>query len=200
MVAPLSTDLVKTYFASLKAIDFVHLEGTFASMEKAALEVLEQSSEAKVSFSRQADMRYTGQGFEIQVALPDGPYADGARDVFERVFLSEYARIFGRHVTGIPIEIVNLRLRARGQSPDLPIVLSTRATAEPMRKRERPTYFGELGDFVVCPVLSRYALPRGFEIVGPAIVEEAETTVVIGPDQRGVIDDVRNLIVQLPEN
>ena len=58
-------------------------------------------------------------------------------------------------------------------------------------------YFPELGKFTETAVLDRYALHAGDIIVGPAVIEERESTLVIGPRGTGTVDTDLNLVVQL---
>jgi len=65
------------------------------------------------------------------------------------------------------------------------------------RKGTRPVYFPEAGDYLQARVFDRYALRPGDSISGPAIVEERESTVFIGPAGHASIDERRNLIVEI---
>ena len=65
-------------------------------------------------------------------------------------------------------------------------------------KAHRPAYFAETGRFVETPVLDRYALTPGSTFTGPAIVEEHESTAVLGPGARCRVDDGLALVVELP--
>jgi N-methylhydantoinase A len=67
-----------------------------------------------------------------------------------------------------------------------------------MEKGTRPVYFAETDGFVDTPVYDRYKVPAGYEITGPAVFEENESTFVIGPDAVCTADASGNLIVALP--
>ena len=64
-------------------------------------------------------------------------------------------------------------------------------------KGHRPAYFPELGGFHPAPVYDRYGLAPGVELRGPAIVEERESTAVVGPGARARVDEFLNLIVEV---
>ena len=81
-----------------------------------------------------------------------------------------------------------LRLKAEG--PDT-------GTAEEALKGKRKVYHPEWREYRDTPVYDRYKLAPGATFVGPAIVEERESTVVIGPGGRCAIDELRNLRVDL---
>ncbi len=196
LVAPMALDLVRTYHARLDEIDWRRVTEMYVDMEADAHASLNEGPGGNLTFARLADVRYSGQGYEIQVPIPDGPYHAHSREAFEAAFLANYERIFDRRVSDVPVEVINFRLFARGPKPDMP-VSDRRPSADggPARKGERPVYFAEISDFVACPVYHRYRLPPGTAIAGPAILEEDDTAVVIGPDGRGVVDEALNVIV-----
>jgi N-methylhydantoinase A len=70
--------------------------------------------------------------------------------------------------------------------------------AEAARKGVRAAWFAEAGGFVDTPVYDRYALAPGTELTGPAIVEERESTAVIGPGGRCRVDDGLAIVVEMP--
>ena len=63
--------------------------------------------------------------------------------------------------------------------------------------RRRAAFFPEQGDFTDCPVLSRYSLSPGDVIDGPALIEERESTCVIGAGDRLTVDVLGNLVVEI---
>ena len=88
------------------------------------------------------------------------------------------------------------RQRAEGQRLRKPRPRPPEARAEAL-KRHRPVYFDETRRFVSTPVYDHYALPQGVEIKGPAIVEQAESTVVVGPRGTAHVDARGNLIMHI---
>jgi N-methylhydantoinase A len=74
------------------------------------------------------------------------------------------------------------------------------ATTSATRKGSRKAYFPELGGYVDTPVYDRYGLPPGSGFDGPAIIEERESTVIVGPDCHFHIDEQLNLIVKLEDD
>ena len=199
LAAPMAVDLVRTYHARLDGIDWSKVTEIYAYMEASAYASMRGGPRDSLTFARFADMRYSGQGYEIQVPIPDGPYRADSQDAFEQAFLDAYERIFDRRVINAAVEVVNFRLFARGPRPDMPV--SARPSAAhggPARKGDRSVYFAEAGDYVACPVYHRYCLTPGTTIAGPAILEEEDTAVVIGPDGRGVVDEALNVFVERP--
>jgi N-methylhydantoinase A len=93
-----------------------------------------------------------------------------------------------------------------GPSPHLKLQVANPAEAEPSvgnraqaaRKGERLAYFPETNGFTPTPIYDRYRLRPGAEFMGPAIIEERESTVIVGPGSRCHLDDHDNLVVDLP--
>jgi N-methylhydantoinase A/oxoprolinase/acetone carboxylase beta subunit len=97
------------------------------------------------------------------------------------------------------MEIVNWKVAAAGPPP--PMADSYRPAAETgarvARKGSRQAYFPEAHDYIDCPVFDRYALKAGSTLEGPALIEERESTCVIGPEDRLRVDDRLNLVAEL---
>src|SRR5690606_14120494 len=134
---------------------------------------------------RSAEMRYAGQGHEVSVPMPDGTLEAsslaGAVESFEAV----YRRLYERTAPGNPIEALTWRVVVSAPRADLP--LDRLGTGEGLStmsldaiKGERLIYLPEDGAFVEVPVFDRYLLGPGTRFGGPAIVEERESTLVIG--------------------
>jgi N-methylhydantoinase A len=148
-------------------------------------------------FLRQADVRYAGQGHEIRIELPVvrlGPEDLAAiRGTFETVYRS----LFGRTGPDVALEAVSWRVIASGPRPSVKLTRPVAGAASDARKGERLVYFPEWEEHRPVPVYDRYVLAPGAHFDGPAIVEERESTTVIGPGARVEVDATRNLNVVL---
>ena len=152
-------------------------------------------------YRRSADMRFSGQGYEISVDLPDGPYA--AADVTRLLdaFFDAYAASYGDRAfnRADAVELVHFRIAASG--PVAPMALQSLpardGSAADARKGHRRVYFPETNGFTDCPVYDRYQLRAGDRFDGPALVEERESTVVIIPHSQAHVDRDGNIIVDL---
>jgi N-methylhydantoinase A len=96
----------------------------------------------------------------------------------------------------VPLEALNWRSVVSGPRPDLTISggMASGAGAAPAPKKHRRAYFPEARGYVETPVYDRYALLPGVRLAGPAIVEERESTTVIGPGAAITVDEHRTLI------
>lgn len=148
-----------------------------------------------IRFERAADMRYCGQGFEITVPLPAGPLSeDGASAAVLAAFRARYRDLFNRIVENIPVEAVNWRLTASLPAQDISLAYS--ASDAPAERGSREVDFPGLGPRLA-RVYDRYALAAGTEIRGPAVFEERESSLIIGPDATAIVDAESNLVVEI---
>lgn len=200
LTAPLAFDFVQSYVVTLSELDFPVLAQLYAEMEKRGRALLATAgAESSILISRSADMRYLHQGFEIRVPLPPDRLEKADIPALRRAFDEEYERLYKRLNPGVEIEVVNWRLVASG--PRSPI--SIRVQGEDVRslsrarKGERAVYLPEHDGFLPCRVYDRYQLPIGVIFAGPAVVEERECTVVIGPNAQASVDDDLNLVIAL---
>jgi N-methylhydantoinase A/oxoprolinase/acetone carboxylase beta subunit len=101
----------------------------------------------------------------------------------------------------VPIEALNWRVTVAGPDPaggDPRALGAGNLGNRAAVKGARRAFFAEAGGFVDTPVYDRYALAAGFAFEGPAIVEERESTAVIGPGARCRIDDGLAINVDVP--
>ena len=183
----------------LTDVDWNHLNAIYATMEQEALARLTEAgaSAASITIRRHADMRYVGQGFEIDVPLPDGLFAAHSADAMRAAFLTAYKGRFEREIREVPTEAMTWRLSASAPVPNVTLNFAgQKIDSSPRRKGMRKVYFPESG-FVDCPVYNRYALVPGTTLHGPAIIEERESTVVAGADARIFVDDHLNVVVDI---
>jgi N-methylhydantoinase A len=152
-----------------------------AEMEGDGAALLSQSGVGadEISHERYAEMRYLGQGHEVRVPLPSEHLRD-AEGLVER-FEREYERLYGRRGPDVPVEAINWRVVSSGPRPELELTAVTLDAASRPPRSSRPAYFPTLGGFAETPVFDRYALEPGTRLDGPAIVEERESTLVVGP-------------------
>jgi N-methylhydantoinase A len=116
-------------------------------------------------------------------------------------FYSHYDQIYGYAHRHLGLEITTCRLTASGPRPVIALqeVLTGAGEAASAVKGHRPVYFAELGGFVDTPIYDRYSLTARMQFPGPAIVEERDSTAVIGPHATVTVDAHANLIVTLEE-
>jgi N-methylhydantoinase A len=199
LTAPLAFDFVRSFLSQLDTVDWDHVNHVLDDMAAQGDAILARSGvpadERRIS--RQADVRYAGQGHEIRIDLPDGQLGPHHLPSIRETFETVYRSLFGRTGPDVPLEGVSWRVLAAGPRPFVRLNAGAPAEGKNALKGQRPVYFPEWQEHRPTRVYDRYLLAPGAELEGPAIVEERESTTVIGPGARIQIDESRNLSVLL---
>ena len=112
-------------------------------------------------------------------------------------FFDLYQQRYHRLSREVPVEIVSWRVVVKGPRPKVSIHFSKASDRKALKGR-RKVFMPEAGAFVACPVYDRYALGPGARLRGPAIIEEEESTAVVGPGATIRVDATGNLWVRRP--
>ncbi|TAY05564.1 hydantoinase/oxoprolinase family protein [Rhizobium leguminosarum] len=197
LIAPVAVDLSASHPMALDAWNMDAMNRLLDELSAQGAEVVSAAGVPKDTISNRytVDMRHVGQGHEITVVLPD-------RSLRKEEFLSElrgnffklYHELFGRTVAA-PLEVITWRLRAGGEKDQVTRPHET-VVAE-AKKGSRQVYFQEIGGFTETAVYDHYKLPVGEEVRGPAIVEQRESTAIVGPSGVFHVDAHGNLVINL---
>lgn len=142
-------------------------------------------------------MRYAGQGHEIDIQLPDPFHADVV-DYLREGYDRRYAEIFGIAFAEQALECVEWKIEVFARSKDAGrLRFDAPAVDGPATTRARPAYFSNGGWVDQCTIFDRLTLRVGTTITGPALIEEHESTAVLGPGDRAVVDASGNLLVDI---
>lgn len=204
LAAPLSFDFVRTYYGRLDNLDWDHVNGLFGEMEAEGRSILEAAGvpDDEVRVLRSAEMRYVGQGHEIVVEIPDGVLSEASVPELVERFEREYQRLYERGAGDNPVESLSWRVIVTGQRPNLPLD-RMRGDSDfvdlvpDAQKGERRVYLPDDGKLVAVPVFDRYKLGPGARMAGPAILEERESTIVVGRGARLQVDDYLNVVIDM---
>jgi N-methylhydantoinase A len=182
LVTPVRIDLARSMVRPLQSVDVDERDTLLSELRAEGRRVLVAAGVAPdaIHFRYGLDARYLGQGNEITVWVGEGDdwpvtYADVV-DLFE----TDYRRIYGLTIPDVGIEAVTWRLSAYADAPPVE-PLSTVASGHGEVLITRPVRFSLGAEPVETNVYRRSHLGLGQRIVGPAIVEERETTAVILP-------------------
>jgi N-methylhydantoinase A len=174
------------------------LQKEFRKLEAAALEEFRAERwRGAIHYERSLDLRYRGQGYELNVP---------ATENFTACFHDEHQRRYGYHHAGREIELVTLRLRARLRTPPIKSQSVTRRqTARKSLPRVAPVervrvFFHDKS--VITPVFERAEFVSGKSFPGrsmrgPAVITEYSATTVIPPGKRFWVDASENLVIQV---
>jgi N-methylhydantoinase A len=198
--AALSLDLVRSRHSELASVDEEQAAETFAEMETEATGVLRESAvpEDDIVHNRSLDMRFVGQGSEIEVPVP--AVEPGWRDQVRQRFAAQYEERFGTLApSDVEVEILTWRVTSRGPRPEARLTLGTEPDGADPLVGTRPAYFPETGGYVATPVYDRSRLAPGVSLDGPAIVQEPQSTLVLSPGMSATVDKDGCIVVDLGE-
>lgn len=201
LASPLSFEVVRSNVVRIDEITRERFADLFEPIVKDATGYLIQAGvkDKDIKLILHLDMRYHGQGYELEVTLPQGKTSADMFDELPKLFAAAYEHVFGMAFLTQPVEIVNWKVEARGPFPKMreAQVAGNGAKKRATRKGERNAYFPEAGGYRPCPVYDRYALTPGDEIEGPAFIEENESTCVVGVGDRVAVDQNLNLVAEI---
>jgi N-methylhydantoinase A len=134
------------------------------------------------------------------VPLPNGELNTNYVSSLVATFQKVYQELYERLGPPVAIEVMNWRVVSSGPNPKMKLhIKSQRQRMGETIKAKRIAYFPEASGFVMTPIYDRYKLAPEDSFDGPAIVEERESTVIVGPGAKCRIDANHNLVVQLNE-
>ncbi len=196
--APKAFDFVRSWRARLHELEWAHANMLFAEMEAEGTVLLMQSGVSRqlISHVRHIDMRYVGQGHEIRVAVPLHSLSDADAPTLRASFDITYRELYERLGPPVALEIINWRVVSAGPTPDVALRMQA-ATGGHAIKGQRMAYFPETSGHTLTPIYDRYAMAPGTTFIGPCIIEERESTAIIGPGAQCEIDQQWNLVVNL---
>ena len=190
-------DMKHSYLSSsavrLDAMDYAHLNDTFASMEMQGRHDLGSAGVTAdaITISRSLDMRYVDQVHECQVDIPLEDLSASNIDAIAEAFHTRHEELFTYCERDNTVEIMNLESTVVGKvaRPQLPPLASGTPDPAHARTGERPAFFEEDNAFVMTPVYDGAKLLVGNRVVGPAIIEEITTSIVVFPGWQVRLDD-----------
>lgn len=191
-------DLVRTRVGRLDGRLLAELEEGFRDLETEATAWLDREGvpPGRRVLQRQLDLRYEGQNYELTVEVDAGTDAP-ALERLRRRFFALHEEAYGFAATDEPVQVVNLRLVARGLThpPVLP-----RAEPGPPDPGEalvecRPVDLADAGGLRQCPVYDRARLRPGHRVRGPAVIEQFDSTTLVLPGQTASVDALGILVI-----
>lgn len=201
LMAPARVDRMATVARRVSAIAGAELEAGYAVLEAEALAVVRATlpdQPVTPRILRSADLRFVGQGFEVVTTLPAGPYGDNAATLIAEAFKAAYRQTFSQMPPDGDIEIVNIRVAVSADADSAVLdAAAPTGTLAAAQEGEREVWVGAHSRYERVPVYRRERLPLGADIAGPAVVQEASSTLVLPARARAVVDAAGSLIVHL---
>src|SRR5205807_3072707 len=175
-------------------IDLDDLERRFQAIEREAAAFLPDGSET--IYERSLDMRHSGQDVPLQIAI-ERPFSAGdPREQWAARFFALYKELYGRVDDDNPIEVANIRVRVAhpAEPPAIRAPLSDTAQGP---AGQRAVFVAATDSLEPVPVYKRTGLAAGQRVTGPAIIEERESTTVLGTGDTAIVDKWGCLVIEV---
>ncbi|HLI09438.1 MAG TPA: hydantoinase B/oxoprolinase family protein [Ktedonobacteraceae bacterium] len=194
LLAPIVKDYVQTVMLPAQELDAGAVEKVFVPLREQAHADMERERQAlasqegiQISFQRLYDLRYAGQAYEL--TTPDS----GSLDETLARFHALHEQRYGHSHPEQPVQIVAVRVKAilQPQQPDLPAMPYDGLSPERALLGERPMIFAS-GEHMA-HIYDRERLRHGNHIVGPALLVQGDSTILLPPDWEGQIDAYGNI-------
>jgi len=190
--APVAFDLSRSHRRVLEEADFKEIELLFNELEKESAKILEDDRKnEEIMYERTLLMRFVGQGAEIDLPVENHDFENFSKTEIRTMFDDEYKRLYGRTSSESPVEFVTFKVRA--SLPEKPFSISklTTETRDLLTciKGERNAFSIIKKEYIPFTVYDRSRLFPDAQFTGPAIIEERESTIVIGEDAQARVDE-----------
>jgi len=188
----------RTLIQAANTLDPVALEEAYRSVlaECAARMKEEGVAPATVRTMRFIDARYASQSYELQLSVPDGPITRATIDALVDDFHAMHERVYGHAQRAQPVVFVTIYGVQSHKVADPKFIGEVgKGNLDDARKGERRCMFVESQGFLSTPVFERVLIPPNQPIIGPAIIEQQDTTTVVQPNQSVQADEIGNLII-----
>ena len=199
VVADLRQDFTKTLNIPLDKLYIKNLHSIFDEQEKRGVELIKKQGLelTSISSSFSVDMQFIGQTHILRINLPNSnPDLEYLQKSFEKSYLNR----FKVRLPEIKANIVNVNTTVQGHKIPFDISLlnnklDKRLVLDDALIEHRKVYFKD--KFINTPIYSRDRMPFEFEIKGPAIIEQMDTTTLIEPEDRAFGDNLGNMFIEV---
>lgn len=178
--APFSFEANRSVYMKLSDFDAEKIKVLLTDLRDEATGFVRTCDEASQILSEfKVYMRYTGQGWEIPIPLQEDQAMNPDAATFERRFKEEYTKLFGRPVAGMDIEITVWSVNATTPQKQVPLIPQTDGNATAVSNGTRHVFDAAVGTHLKANVIDRGAMTAGQRAIGPAVLAEAETTIIV---------------------
>lgn len=178
--APFSFEANRSVYMKLSDFDAEKIKVLLTDLRDEATGFVRTCDEASQILSEfKVYMRYTGQGWEIPIPLQEDQAMNPDAATFERRFKEEYTKLFGRPVAGMDIEITVWSVNATTPQKQVPLTPQTDGNATAVSNGTRHVFDAAVGTHLKANVIDRGAMTAGQRAIGPAVLAEAETTIIV---------------------
>ncbi|MGI9600917.1 MAG: hydantoinase/oxoprolinase family protein [Acidimicrobiales bacterium] len=187
LLAPFSYEAIRSFHTSTDDFDVAAVRLLLDELAAEAESFVRRGADADLMSERQVSMRYRGQGWEIPVVVPIGPFDQFAAEALVQEFTKTYERFFGRAIEGLAVEAVSWAVRVATviEPPEAIAVIEPGAPISIGTTREM--YDPVSAATVESAVVWRDELAIADTVAGPAIIVEPQTSTVLGSHHLAVV-------------
>jgi N-methylhydantoinase A/oxoprolinase/acetone carboxylase beta subunit len=203
LIANVEHEASRTLRANAATVEVDQVNGVLAEVDQVCAERMTRDgiAPAQCQVHHSAEMRYAGQSYELEVPLATPVTREGLGAAVQ-AFHEAHRRVYAYAKEEAPVEIVTVRaVHASATAERATIDQATpggAAGAAPARTAHARGVLRRRRRILDVPVHRREHLSPGTELRGPAIVEQPDTTTVIYPGHRAVVDSLGNLVIEVP--
>ena len=195
LTAPVSFETLLSYRVALSELSLEDFIKQFTDLENNIRRVISREDE-HTRVARRLDMRYLGQGFELEINPPADTDIESFYTLLPDLFRKAYEKQFFTSFPGKDVEIISWKAEITVADP---ISIDNYTFAEHQEQADaftgvRKVYSYQDDRYVDWPVYNRYALQAGEKLSGPMLIEDRESTSVIYADDTVEVDNKLNLI------
>ncbi|MCG8565528.1 MAG: hydantoinase/oxoprolinase family protein, partial [Desulfobacterales bacterium] len=180
--APFGYEALASRLVRMPDFDPEALNTMLSALKESAVGFVRSGTDGPIKCEIVAFMRYSGQGWEIPVEIPDRPLNSEDRNLITQRFREEYARFFGRAIDGLDgleTEIVTWSVKATDVRP-APESRMLKETGEAIPPRDcRMVFDAAENRLLESTVVERTSLADGIRALGPSVIVERETSTVV---------------------
>jgi N-methylhydantoinase A len=200
LMSDVKHDYVRSKLAGLEELDLNEINHMFLRLIDRAKADLHSEGfhDEEIKIEPYLDLRYAGQGYELTVPCTMPPLTHHDLVLMRGRFDTLHEQNSGHKAETEPVELVSLRLVSLGLVPQAKLSPGkiTGRHVEAAQTGERKVFFGKEHGLLATTVYNRDWLEPGHGIIGPAIVEQLDTTTVIQPEQEANVDEYGNIIIR----
>jgi N-methylhydantoinase A len=190
--APVAFDLTRSHRVALENADLKEIEILFKELEKEGAAILQQSGKKEsIIFERTLMMRFVGQGAETDLEVESKPFDQWGKSEIRGFFDQAYKKLYGRTYPETPVEFVTFKVRASLPAREfrIPPIRRSEGNLADCVKGERHAFSLVRKEYIPYTVYDRFKLFPGAKMPGPAIIEERESTIIVGEDAAASVDE-----------
>ncbi len=199
LTADFRYDYSLTFRAKIDDTNLDELNAAFEELEEMAAAQMqkEKISGQGLTFLRSADMCYSGQAYQLNVSVPSGALSRDDLNAVSESFHAQHKTLYGFWRLNQPTELIYLRLSAvaimkKPRTPRLPLIAEG---PEAALQGRRLVFLA--GEYIDTPIYLREKLKPGRPALGPAIIEQFDTTILVAHGQQWRVDEWQNLRIRL---